>query len=90
MFFLALFQVACGCEIVAVYGLVIFSVFEINQHTHSVMFQVQNFIEIKIFGISFQAMITLGYLLFPHQLKLKSTAPLIGVIIAGLSYGTEV
>ena len=40
MFFLAFFQVGSGCEIVTVYGLVIFSDFEFSQYTYSVMFQV--------------------------------------------------
>merc|ERR1719318_842111 len=106
IFFLMFFQTSSGCDTVSIYSLLIFSDFEISQHT---------------FSLLFQGMITLGYLVSPFimmkmnrkpqlvissltmslglvlvgsrallPVQFRTAAPLIGVVIAGLSYGTGV
>lgn len=103
MFLLAFFQTSNGNETISTYSLVIFSDFVISKHTFSLMFQVMITLGYLLSPVimlnmnrkpqlvAASILMAIGLVLAgaPQLLpaELQATAPLIGVIIAGLSYG---
>jgi SP family facilitated glucose transporter-like MFS transporter 8 len=47
IFFLMFFQTSSGSDTISIYSLVIFSDFEISQHTFSLLFQVKRSVKVK-------------------------------------------